>query len=658
MPSYQVRYGGKRGETMSLSLSDEKLVVRAKAAVPTRRAQVAQATRQRLAEYETVHEFQNAGVSVLAPRGAVAPRARTRNREALKQDPGLRFAGRALVDPVSDEPVVYTENFFVKFDDECKPTKLKSILKAYDLRIKRPIDYAHNAFFVEAKPGTGRAVFDLALELLKEDDVELSHPELVRPVRRRAAFPQQWHLKRTTIGGRVIDQHANVEAAWALSEGQGIVIAVIDDGVDLSHPEFAGSWKVVAPRDVTRGTDGPTPGNGDHHGTACAGVACANGTHGASGVAPRATLMPIRLASGLGSQQEADAFMWAAQHGADVISCSWGPQDGRWWDAADPTHRRTVPLPDSTRLAVDWAIEHGRNGKGCVITWAAGNGNESADNDGYASYGKVIAVAACNDLGRRSSYSDIGSCLWCSFPSSNGDPSNTPGIWTTDRTGAAGYNVGTTQLGDPSGNYTNDFGGTSSSCPGVAGVAALVLARNPELRWEEVKDVLRRACQKIDAAGGDYDAKAHSRLYGYGRVDAKKAVELAVVSETRYRTLHTAVQDVPVLDLQTSTLTLELAEKRVIAELGVEVDIEHTYRGDLIVKVHPPSECGIEPITLHNGEGAGQNDLKRRFDGASTPELRQLSGKSPAGVWKLSVYDRYKNDQGTLKRFGLDIVYA
>jgi subtilisin-like proprotein convertase family protein len=122
--------------------------------------------------------------------------------------------------------------------------------------------------------------------------------------------------------------------------------------------------------------------------------------------------------------------------------------------------------------------------------------------------------------------------------------------------------------------------------------------------------------------------------------------------------LHAAVKDVPVLDLKTSTLELALAEERPIAELGVEVDIEHTYRGDLIVKLHPPPECGVEPITLHNGEGAGQNDLKRRFDAASTPDLRQLSGKRPAGTWQLSVYDRYKNDQGTLKRFGLDIVYA
>ena len=85
------------------------------------------------------------------------------------------------------------------------------------------------------------------------------------------------------------------------------------------------------------------------------------GNLGASGVAPGAKLMSIRLASGLGSQAEADAFVWAAQNGADVISCSWGPADGEWWNPNDPVHNQVVPLPDSTRLAIDFAINQGRN---------------------------------------------------------------------------------------------------------------------------------------------------------------------------------------------------------------------------------------------------------------------------------------------------------
>ena len=100
-------------------------------------------------------------------------------------------------------------------------------------------------------------------------------------------------------------------------------------------------------------------------------------------------------------------------------------------------HNQVVLLPDSTRLAIDYAI---RNGKGCVTLFAAGNGNESVDN---ASYEKVIAVAACNNRGARAAYSDYSKAIWCAFPSSNGYPSLTPGILTTDRSGAS------PRLGEP-----------------------------------------------------------------------------------------------------------------------------------------------------------------------------------------------------------------
>src|SRR5262249_3672086 len=197
----------------------------------------------------------------------------------------------------------------------------------------------------------------------------------------------------------------------------------------------------------------------------CAGVACADGRFGASGVAPKARLMPLRMPLSLNSQRLADAFVWAADHGADVISNSWGPEDGLWFRPNDPRHSRAVALPDNIRLAIDHAVGNGRGGKGCVILFAAGNGNESVDLDGYASYEKVLAVAACNDRGKRSVYSDFGNAVFCSFPSNDfayasesRPPPLTPGIWTVDRTGRAGYNPDpdTGQIaGDPDLKYTN-----------------------------------------------------------------------------------------------------------------------------------------------------------------------------------------------------------
>jgi subtilisin family serine protease len=296
----------------------------------------------------------------------------------------------------------------------------------------------------------------------------------------------------------------------------------------MEHPEFAG--RVVHPFDATakEGTGRPIMDD-DNHGTACAGMACASGLKdGASGTAPEAFLMPIRLRSGLGSISEANAFAWAADKGADVISCSWGPTDGDWWDPQHPLHNKQTALPDSTRMAMEYAMTKGRKGKGSVILFAAGNGNEPTANDGYVSHPGVITVAACNDTGKRSVYSDYGDQVWVSFPS--GDfawkafqhPAPlSAGLRTTDRSAAIGYDAT---------NYTNSFGGTSGACPGMAGVVALMLAANPALTPAQVKEMVKNACDIIDKEGGEYDTNKHSAYYGYGRINAGRAVQNALAS--------------------------------------------------------------------------------------------------------------------------------
>jgi subtilisin-like proprotein convertase family protein len=329
--------------------------------------------------------------------------------------------------------------------------------------------------------------------------------------------------------------------------------------------------------------------------------------------------------------------------------------DGEWWNPADPRHDDVVPMPDSTRLAIDYAVGEGRGGKGCVITWAAGNGNESVDNDGYASYPKVLAIAASNDRGKKADYSDMGAALWCAFPSSNGAPSLTPGIWTTDVSGAGGYNSGSEGDGDAAGHYTNSFGGTSSACPGAAGVAALVIARNPELRWDQVKELLRRSCDPIDASGGGYNGAGHSNLYGYGRLNAKSAVELAAPARPRYTVVHKAIQSVPIRDLKTARLQVAVADRRSIRAIKVHVDLEHSWIGDLTVKLRPPVAMSVAPVVLHDRQEGGARNIHRVFDVASTPALTALAGAVPAGIWKLEVHDSAKRDVGRISSFAVEL---
>jgi subtilisin family serine protease len=655
----QVHFGRKDEPATTLNKSSDLIAVRTHSTRSLRATAVAPAAADELRDAKLVLEFPEAGVEVYRLEDA-------RPVEELKRDlvgvNDVRFAGGVLIEAESGEPVVYTENVFIKFVDGKPREECVAIIEEAGLYLKEELDYATNAFFAAAPEGTGTQVFDIAASLLKRDDVEYCHPEVVRERRFKAIAPQQWHLVTTTINGVQIAQSANVAAAHMQEMGQGITIAIIDDGVDIAHPEFNTAGKIVAPFDATLNTTDPNPKSaGERHGTACAGVACADGRNGASGVAPRARLMPIRLSSGLGSVAEGRAFKHAADNGADIISCSWGPADGRWWSPTDPVHNSTFPLPASSRLAIDYAVTKGRGGKGCVVLFAAGNGNESVDNDGYASYANVIAVAACNDRGTRSVYSDFGAAVWCAFPSSDmghapfGHPNPlTTGIWTTDRVGSSGYNPGDTSLGDAAGLYTNDFGGTSSACPGVAGVAALVLSANPALTWTEVRNVLRDTCQKIDTANGGY-VNGRSAKYGYGRVDAAAAVALARQS----RNNHIRVDAKPkkaITDFKRVTAPLAVVDSRRIVGVAVDVDIKHTYIGDLVVRLVPPSNSGLAPITLHRRAGGSADNIKRTFDPSNTPGLSKLIGVAAGGTWTLEVVDQAAADSGSLEQVALDLI--
>lgn len=661
-----IHYGNKNEPGFDLEAGDDLIAVRTRSgrSITQSRGAVPNPNSAQLNDGVLVVAYPDVGVEVYR---VPTTRSVSERKAALRAAPDVRFAGGVLIDPGTREPVLYTENLFVKFVDSADPDDCSALLTGLGLKIKEQVSYATNAYFVGAVEGTGQKVFDIANELLQRDDVEYCHPELIRPRARKAIFPQQWHLKKTSVNGLTIDAHANVEAAHALTLGEGVTIAIIDDGVDIDHPEFSGSGKVVSPVDVTVKTADPRPkdrGFPDDHGTACAGVACANGTLGASGVAPKSRLMPIRLASGLGSQEEANAFKWAVDHGADVISCSWGPADGEWWNPNDPAHRQVTRLPASTKLAIDYAVGNGRGGKGCVVLFAAGNGNEPVDNDGYASYDKLMAVAACNDQGKRSVYSDFGHAVWCAFPSSdlglaplNHPEPLTPGIWTTDRLGQKGYNAGSIADGDVGGSFTNSFGGTSSACPGAAGVAALVLGVNPNLKWFEVKELFKRACDRIDPQQGNYDANGHSPQYGYGRLNALTAVNLAKPQPQNSVNV-SRVFDAPIPDMRTVEFTLAVADKSPVEAIAVSVNIKHSYIGDLLIALLPPAGTGVKPIVLHNRAGGATKNLKRTYDKNTAPDLAKLLGKDCSGTWTLHIEDKAPRDIGTLVSFGIELVFA
>ncbi|MCW2139562.1 S8 family peptidase [Actinoplanes cyaneus] len=270
----------------------------------------------------------------------------------------------------------------------------------------------------------------------------------------------------------------NVPAAWQRSTGQGVTVAVIDTGVDASHPDLAG--QVLTGYDAVADTGGgDTDPHG--HGTHVAGTIAAltgNGI-GVSGIAPDVTVLPVRVldAKGVGYDSDtAEAIVWAADHGADVINMSLGG-----------TARST---------AVTNAVAYAR-GKGVVVVAAAGNERAQGSPVSYPGADPgVIAVAATDSGDVVAPYSNAGGYVDVAAPGS--------GILSTYPTALAASGYAT-------------MNGTSMASPHVAAAAALLLGTRPDLTPDAVESALESTAKDLGTAGKDTD-------YGYGRIDAAAAL--------------------------------------------------------------------------------------------------------------------------------------
>lgn len=356
--------------------------------------------------------------------------------------------------------------------------------------------------------------------------VRLAEPDFDTILDRYSPHPSdpllshQWSLKN---GGRLPDTHvtlrygadAKVVDAWkklgSLGSSQ-IRIALIDDGFDLSHPDLKD--KVVAPFDFRTHSNQIAQGNPNYtHGTPCATIAlgASNGS-GMVGVAPMARFVPLEGTSFSDRITEAQ-LDYCIRNQVDIISCSWG--------TTDPANR----LNYRKQQALAKAARQGRNGKGCIVLFAAGNEGLNKINY-YAAHPDVIAVGSSTSNDLHADYSNQGPELTVVAPSSGEWPVMAGRAWwdqgNTQQQGQFRYWVD----GVSRGRHYKHFGGTSSSTPLVAGVCALMLSANPNLTASEVKNILIQTADKI---GNSWEYQnGHSRKYGYGRVNASRAVSEAL----------------------------------------------------------------------------------------------------------------------------------
>lgn len=262
---------------------------------------------------------------------------------------------------------------------------------------------------------------------------------------------QEWHLDAL-----------DVYSAQAQARGDGVIVAVIDSGVDAKHPDLVGQVLPGAGFGRSKGTDGTTDVDG--HGTGMAGIIAATGKDGgALGIAPGAKILPIASADEkeqFGLDVVAESIRWAADHGAKVVNMSLG-----FSSSMTPTLVK----------AVNYAIE-----KDVVLV--AATGNDGKEVSAPANINGVIAVAGTTKEGKPWASSNVGTDTVLAAPAA--------GIVTTapQSVYASGY---------------AEMDGTSAASAIVSGVAALVRAKHPDMAAKDVVNVLVKTATDLAEPGRD-----------------------------------------------------------------------------------------------------------------------------------------------------------
>jgi len=407
---------------------------------------------------------------------------------------------KLTVDVPEDQKYVPGE-ILVKFNPGVSEEKIKSINAGHGTQVTYTSPYAK---FKILKIPTTKTVEEMVEIYSKNPNVEYAVPNAIA-----YAFmapndpyydPYQWNFMKFEdgVGGGI-----NLEPAWDISTGEGVIVAVLDTGVayedysiykkapDLANTNFVSGYDFV--------NNDAHPNDDNSHGTHVAGTIAqsTNNNYGVAGVAYDCSIMPVKILNKQGSgtlQQIVDGIYFATNNNADVISMSLG---------FPPGYYPGQNLDD----ALNYSYNNG-------VTLVAASGNDATGTVSYpAAYEKCIAVGATRYDGNRAPYSNYGDALDIMAPG---------GDLSLDQNGD-GYNDGILQnTFDPNTKKTKDFSfwfftGTSMATPHVSGVAALLIAEGAN-----GPDHVRAAIQNtaIDLGTSDWDPE-----YGYGLVNATAALE-------------------------------------------------------------------------------------------------------------------------------------
>ncbi|CCD25707.1 kexin KEX2 NDAI_0F03890 [Naumovozyma dairenensis CBS 421] len=453
------------------------------------------------------------------------------------------------------------------------------------------------------------------------------------------SFPKQWHLINPEFPGNDV----NVKKLWYENiTGEGIVVAIVDDGLDYENPDLKDNFSAEGSWDFNDNTQLPKPRLADdYHGTRCAGEIAATKDNGfcGIGVAYNAKVAGIRILSGELTAEDEAASLVHALDVNDIYSCSWGPKD-------DGTHLQGPT--DLVKKAMIRGTSDGRDKKGAIYVFASGNGGAFGDNcnyDGYTNSIYSITIGALDHKGLHPPYSESCSAVMA----------------VTYSSGSGEY-IHSTDIGN---KCSDHHGGTSAAAPLAAGIFSLVLQVNPNLTWRDLQYISILSSKQVNVNDGNWNkgalGKPYSHKYGYGKIDAYEMANLArdwenvnaqswFYSKTHNVSKSTnVVADTLQSSIKIDKQDLEDANLKRIEHVTVTVHIDTVVRGATTIDL-------VSPDGMVSNLGVIR---KRDVSSEGFQDWTFMSvahwGESGVGEWKLKVRTTQEGNEVKFKTWRIKL---
>ena len=489
-------------------------------------------------------------------------------------------------------------------------------------------------------------------------------------------FVSQWYLKNTGQRGTAgID--INISPVWRDYTGKGVVVAVNDDGIDLTHTDLVGNILLDKVFDSERQTTGQgfvaTSNTTREHGTVVGSViAMANNGIGGVGVAYDAKLVPSTYTGGAAS-----AFLANLASNAWISCNSWGSDPA----FSDNPGTNGTAENKAFAAAILKCVTEARGGLGMVIEVSGGNERANKADTAMVNFNSaryIISVGAVDDQGKVTDYSTPGASLLITAPGGVGAAAQSVdsgyGIVSADVQGNSGYNKTESEAGD----YAYQNQGTSYSGPMVAGVAALMLQANSRLGFRDVSDILAMTARKNDLAstswvatkGGNWNmTDMHfSRDFGFGLLDATAAVYLAESWVVTAGTVANwvskdAISNAPQAAIPEGggalTVTATMAGNIRIDRMEVLLEIDALAPSQLMATLTSPSGTTVtlfdQPLSRSLKKDAGGQNVpdtdvaETAWPGVFTIGSTAFLGESSVGDWVVKLSDKVTGITATYK---------